>query len=233
VSKRMLFVIPIALATLLLAGCEMLINTSVKADGSGILTVEFGYTAREERLIVTEGIGEDSSSSLCELFKEDPGIDLLEEFNATITEERRGSQTWCVTRISFANLDELAYIYPQTDNAEAQTLDINADGEFTYLVNIHNMEGAKDEYEALGIPYTITWKLTVPGAVGENNADKVNGRTLTWDLELEQDYSLYAESFPSNSTPWLILGGVGLCLCLLALVIIGVVIIVIAWRKKR
>jgi hypothetical protein len=38
------------------------------------------------------------------------------------------------------------------------------------------------------------WRLTVPGALGDHNADRVEGQTLIWNLEPGEKAVLHAES---------------------------------------
>ncbi len=128
-------------------------------------------------------------------------------------QEQRGDETWCVAAAPFASIDDLQKVYADMSGVTVQQLDIK-DGKFTYDVSLDlSQEGTSPA------PVQATWQLTVPGAVGTNNADKVDGSTLTWNLtpgksvEIKAESGLGGLSLPFSVPRWLyaVVGG---CLCL-------------------
>ena len=68
----------------------------------------------------------------------------------------------------------------------------------------------------------IEWSLQAPGTVRSTNADRVQGRTLTWIIEPGQEYRLQAQTDVRDGIPWLWFGA-GAAACLLALLGLGLV----------
>ena len=56
--------------------------------------------------------------------------------------------------------------------------------------------------------FEIRFRLTLPGSIGENNADAVSANTLTWNLDLGSDGGeLYATSTTGGSSSTMLIGG--------------------------
>jgi len=207
-------------AALLLSGCKANLITKIKSDGSGNFTQEIGFTAEEMTTLNSFGSGSDfctnmgSSNSLS---------------GATVNQEKRGDETWCLFETPFATLDELKTLYSSSDTI-VNDLSIS-DGKLHYDVTI-NMTGTN---ATTGLLQT-KWILTMPGKVSNHNADEVSGTTLTWNLKPGQDSNLLADSstkggISSNSTILIVVGL--LCLCLVMIVIIGVVIFLVVRNNKK
>ena len=73
----------------------------------------------------------------------------------------------------------------------------------------------------------VTFKVELPGSAGKNNATKVDGKTLTWDLKTFKDGTIEFEFSTLNMTNVLLVGGGALLL-----LIIIIAVIVIASKKK-
>ncbi len=73
----------------------------------------------------------------------------------------------------------------------------------------------------------VTFKVELPGSVGKNNATKVDGKTLTWDLKTFKDGVIEFEFSTLNMTNVLLVGG-----GVLLLLIIIIAVIVMASKKK-
>jgi hypothetical protein len=216
----------LAAGLLLVAGCKVNALTTVKSDGSGEFRAEMGFTADEVKQFGQLSSG--GSPDICNTAQQGgqsmpPGT--------TFKQEQRGDETWCVAAAPFASMDELRKMYTDMSNVTVQQLDIKA-GKFTYDVSLDlSQEGSAPA------PVQATWQLTMPGAVGANNADKADGSTLTWNLtpgktvELKAESGLGGLSLPFSVPGWAYAVGVG-CLCLVVLIVIVVVVVVLLRRRK-
>lgn len=224
-SKWIAFAL-LAAGLLFVAGCKVNALTTVKADGSGEFRAEMGFTPAEVSQFGQLSSG--GSQDICNTAQQSgqsipPGT--------TFKQEQRGDETWCVAAAPFASIEELQKIYADMSGVTVQQLNIK-DGTFTYDVSLDlSGEGSSP------VPVQATWQLTVPGAVGANNADKVDGSTLTWNLKPGKRVDLKAESglgglsLPFTVPAWVYLV-VGACLCLAVLIVIAVVVIVLVRRRK-
>jgi LPXTG-motif cell wall-anchored protein len=71
-----------------------------------------------------------------------------------------------------------------------------------------------------------SFSLTVPGELQEHDADTVDGRTATWNLDAGEARRIQATAAaPGDVTPWLLAGGAA-ALLLLAVGVLG-------WRRRR
>jgi hypothetical protein len=95
--------------------------------------------------------------------------------NSTVTEERRGEETWCVTTTEFKDLEELHSLYGQWEGIQINRLEIS-DGRFNYDVDL-DTSSEESNFSALT---EITWMVIMPGAPVAHNADHVEDNTLTW-----------------------------------------------------
>jgi len=216
----------LAVGLLLVAGCKVNALTTVKSDGSGEFRAEMGFTPDEVAQFgqMSSGGSQDICSSAQQSGQSIPP-------GTTFKQEQRGDETWCVAAAPFASIDELQKIYADMSGVTVQQLDIK-DGKLTYDVSLDlGQEGSSP------VPVQATWQLTVPGAVGANNADKADGSTLTWNLtpgktvELKAESGLGGLSLPFSVPRW-VYAVVGGCLCLAVLIVIAVVVIVLVRRRK-
>lgn len=212
-KSRIFLFTGLVIASLLLAACSVNIGTSVTTDGSGELRTEIGFTAEEKQSLLQLSSG--STENLCDsLQSEGQGLPP----DATFTQEERGDETYCVTAQPFDNLDELTQLYGEMDGVTINELSLE-NGKFVYDVDVDFSDA-----EAAGLfSLSFDWRLTVPGAVGENNADEVEGQTLIWKLTPGQRMNLHAESSSGSfnfdsSTLWIV---AGLLLCSLCVVVIA------------
>lgn len=216
-KSRFWLVLVLSIAILLLSACKANFVTELKADGSGTFKQEMGFTPDEVSSMSLGG-----ESDFCS------GVDTQTSElppNTTVTKEQRGEETWCVFASPFGSLTELKTIYGSMDIVINQ-LDISG-SKVTYDITL-DMSG---DSGMMG-PMEIKWIVTMPGSVQSHNADEVDGRTLTWNLETGAQNHIQATSSSSNNT-WWIIGGIALvCLCFLGLVVIGVVVFLVLRKKK-
>lgn len=209
--KRKLSLVVILLTALLLSSCTIQFNTTIEKDGSGSVAVEIGFSETDIEMLDEFDGG--TPEDFCEDM-EDEGADIPE--GATFEIEERGDEIWCVFTTPFDDIDELKDIYEEM-GMTVNELEL-VDGELIYDIDVDMSDAGTDD---LGIPgIDLLWVVTVPGSVGENNADSEDGKTLTWDLEDGGVINVNAESSSGglNSIWWWVIG-IGLaCLCLLVLV---------------
>jgi hypothetical protein len=223
-KKNIPLLTALAVAVLLLSACTAQITTSVKSDGSGNVQTAIGFTADEVKTL--EGMGA-TSTDLCSFADQQGGLPA----GATIQQEQRGDETWCVATVPFTDLSGLQSAYNDMQGITINQLDLT-DGKFVYDVTL-DMSGGDQVSSLVG----LSWQLSVPGKVGSNNADSVNGSTLTWDLKPGVSRTLHAESDANaglfSGSTWLYIGGgVLCCLCLTVLIVIVVVVVLVTRRKK-
>ena len=153
-------------ASLLLAACEFNALTSIDASGGGRLRSEVGFTP-EERLSLEEQAG--NAQDFCGVQRTSAGM--------TITEEQRGSQTWCIATASFASLDELRGVYGENEGISVNRLE-QIDGRLYYDLNLDTTspESSLSSFSAL------TWSVELPGVIVDDNADERLGSTVVWEL---------------------------------------------------
>jgi len=202
-----------------LAGCSMEYGTQVSDNGSGRLTISVGFTSEEAELLE---IPIDQGVNLCQEMWADLSSQL--PAGATIREEQRGNETWCIVESTFSDLDELSTIYADMDISINRLEIVNE--MFYYDVSI-DLSGGDD----LGFPIDFIWTLTVPGVVGANNADESAGQTLTWNLAIGQVNTMRAESSLGVAWVWWVVGALG-CLCLTAIAFAAGVGLFIYLRRK-
>jgi len=214
-TNRILFFALAALAALLLNACTIQIATVIKDDGSGSYGFEMGFNQEDQDALA----GFDTSpDAFCQEMQS--GGDLPQ--GATITTEERGGEIYCVMQAPFTNLAELRTLYVDGDGVTVNTLEI-ANGALTYDIDVNMTSGDTGGIDPGAI--NMAWKVTVPGTVGNNNADSVEGNTLTWTLTPGQNRNIHVES----STGGFGLGGLGTletiiavaCSCLCCVVLLG------------
>lgn len=210
----------ILFTAMILAACTINVNTDIKKDGSGLWKTEFIFTPSDMDYLSSMGTTADQ-------FCTDTGGDM--PAGASVNVEKHGEDTWCVMSIPFKSLEELKTFYTDGSGITINHLEI-LNGTLYYDLSVDASSSGSD----LGVGmFTMNWKVTVPGSVGENNATKVEGNTLTWQLDSTQITEVKAQS-SVNGTPqwtWIV---VGLCLvCLCGIIIIVIVVVIVLVQRKR
>jgi len=209
----------LAAAAWLLSACRIVVDTTVNPDGSGELRTAVVYTAEEqENFAKTPG---NESKSICDNLKQDAPA------GAAFTEEAHGEEAYCVTTRRFANLRELRQFYAAMNNVTVNELQFEL-GRLTFDVDVDLTEA--DEGEGIA----NEWRLTLPGALGQHNADQIEGQTLIWVVSPGQKASLHAES--SVGLGLTTLGPVGAvilaCVCGLGAAGGAGMLWLLRWRRK-
>ena len=168
---------------LVLAGCHKLeAITKVEPNGSGELRMGVGFSAEERENMEKQG---SNPQDFCNASQTAPKV--------TVTEEKRGDETWCITTTQFKDLEELRSLYEQSKGLTVNRLEI-IDGKFYFDVDVDTLSDDSD----FSIFKEITWSVVLPGAPIEHNADHADpadGNTLTWAVTPQsENISLRAES---------------------------------------
>jgi len=154
-------------ACLLLAGCELNASTEIDASGAGLLRSEVGFTP-EERRSLEEQAG--NAADFCGVGRAPASM--------TIAEELRGEQTWCITTITFSNLDELRRAYGENEGVTVKRLELT-DGIIYYDLDL---DTSSPESSLSGFS-RIQWEVQFPGTILRHNADERSGGGLIWEIE--------------------------------------------------
>jgi len=167
-KRRQIILAVLILTALVLAGCKFQSTTAIKPGGSGDFRTEVGFSAEERQNM--EKQNPSSAQDFCNAQASHPG-------NITVTEEKRGDETWCVTTASFENLDQLRQLYLQRKGIQINRLEISG-GTFYYDVSI---DTSSRDSNFSGFT-SMTWVLVLPDQPITQNADEVEGNMLTWHL---------------------------------------------------
>lgn len=202
-------------AALLLGACTVNSHTTVNADGSGALAYEIGLSQTDADTL--SGLGQ-TPEQFCDSLNTQGDLPA----GATITQERRGADYYCSSSSPFTDLAGLRQAYAGTRGITVNQLQMT-DGKFVYDVTVDGAAANSDAGQFGGFQPSVNWQVTVPGTVGSNNADKVEGNTLTWDISTAGDKNIHVESAAGGlSLP----GGMGalgaaLCGCIFCVIVLG------------
>lgn len=184
-----------------LSACRVVVETKVNDDGSGELRSSVVFSAEEKKNF--ESAPNNSGKSICDNLKGAPA-------DATFLQEARGEETYCTTVRSFDTVHELRDFYARMANVTVNELSLGL-GKFVFDVQVdltpkNGNEAAPQE-----------WRLTIPGEVGDNNADGIEGQTLTWNIQPGQVRVLHAESAVGLNT--ITLASIGAIILLLGIAV--------------
>jgi hypothetical protein len=191
-NARLVRPVMVVFAALQLSACRVVVDTNINDNGSGELRSSVVFS--EEEKANFEGSPENEGKSVCDNLREGSPADT--EF----TEEVRGDETFCTTVRSFANLNELRGFYERMGNVTVNELKIELI-KLTFEVQLDLTPKGDNK------PAANEWRLTLPGKIGNNNAESIEGQTLIWKIEPGELATLHAESSVSI-TPliWVMIG---------------------------
>lgn len=207
----------LALAVLFLTSCRVVVETAIGPDGSGELRSSVVFSAQEKAGFAAKP--ENASKSICDNLRENAPAD------AAVTEETQGDETFCVTTRTFHNLDELRKLYGGMSQVTVNQLQFDL-GTFTLDVDV-DLSSAND---AKGVAQE--WRLTAPGQIGANNADRVEGQTLIWTVAPGARTHLRAQSQAGLNPATLGSSGALILTGVLVLLLAGGVIALLLARRK-
>jgi len=225
-NKRILTGAMFIIAALLLAACNVRVTTDITDSGAGQYGFEMGFTKDDQESLTSLDY---TPEKLCQEMQTDG--DLPE--GATITTEQRGEVVFCTLNQPFDNLAKLNSLYTDGDGIKVNTLELSG-GKLTYDIDL---DLQTQDASATGA-IDMEWEVTVPGTVGNNNADTVEGNTLHWKLTPGQTRNIHVES--STSGLGSLLGGSNLtylisalCGCLCCVVLLAAAGGGIYWFTQR
>jgi hypothetical protein len=172
--KLMLIIMAVALSS-----CRSVVDTKVQEDGSGELRTSVVFSA-EEKQDFDRAPG-NSGKKICDNLKANSPP------QTEFVEEAQGDETYCTTVHSFNTLQQLHDLYEGMANVTVNDLRLFL-GNFVFNIQVDLT--SQDGNEAA----PSEWRLTLPGEIGENNADAIEGTTLVWSIEPGEVRTLEAES---------------------------------------
>jgi hypothetical protein len=248
-------------STLLFAGC-LAVESNLTINDDGTVDVQLSTVIDTEQLGRIGGLlGEDTNlldglggdELLSQLTDgQNPCGDLtgaLTDYEATTDEISDGSKVGVSCTVTGVPIEDLttigegsSFTIEQDDagtrlSAQIEGLDQLTSG----LGDLGDIPGGTDAItELLGINldelFTITFNVTGPGTLGENNATSTDGATATWDITTDSSFvsdgtaTLTAEWTPgggSGSSTWIILAVIA------AIIIIAAIVAAIVISKRR
>lgn len=205
----------VALLALVSTACQIRVDTvvSINADESGTFAVEMAMD-EELRNLSSENGGEidlaDGMDALPPNWSVEDFVD--GEFEGTRIQTSFADLADLSTKLSA--LAELGEGDQTAPNELIESLKFSREGNtFTFNAKLEQLtdsfadaggEGLSlegiDQSQLLESLFLIRFVVTLPGTLGDNNADSVEGNTMVWVIALDgQDRILFAESNPGNS----------------------------------
>ncbi len=217
-------------ALLLLMACRVDFHTQFQTPESGNVMISWTMTAEEEQMLASMDAG--SAEDLCNEMKSEIMQDEEDEATVTFHEEDDGSKV-CTIQGPFASLEELQDIYGEDTKINKIG---EVDGKFIYDVVVSPLDSSEAGTD-MPMPIVFTWRVTMPGKVVEHNGDKIEGRTITWNIASgKPPRHIKAVSsmggFDFTDPKFLALAGACICLPLLA-VVVGLIVWLAMRRKKQ
>jgi hypothetical protein len=225
--------LPLLMLALALSSCTIRFDmgVDVKEDESGTFTVFVGLDQEMRDLIAQSG-GEDTNI-VDQMTQQVPEGFKVEEYSEDGFEGAKISG-------SFSSFDDLNQRLTQAGGDQASALGgdvVNSfqftheGDEFHFTADVSSLgqdltttlgdAGSSDlpsgfDTSMLSDLFDMRFRLTLPGEIKDNNADSVNGNTLTWNLALdEQRDALEATSSTAGGSSALLIGGIAVIAALL------------------
>jgi hypothetical protein len=231
----------------LLSGCKVRsdIDTNVRADESGVLTIRLGFDAQLRQLAESSGQGDLVAQLESQLRDE-----ALKGREVTVERWTEGDIQGVAAKTNFTNLADLRKLLNDVTAAEGSSgsgsgstsstfedLSITHDGNVfvvaghTTAIDTSDLAGQGVSPGVVSGAIDLRLVVTLPGKLGDHNADRVEGNTLTWNLPADRSRELRARSSVGGLPGWLL--PVGLGLIVLGLVAAAAVVLVMRSRRDR
>lgn len=226
------YLVLFALNALLLSACSFSFATDIRSDGSGKFTIDMEFEesdlsmmgmTREQLLIASGG----DTDSLCGDMSADLGE--MPEGAAVEYVETEGGFI-CRFTSPFADIESLRQVY-EGMGIEIYALELDDKGGVAYDVAL----GSTGEEAGLDLSmglFDLNWIVTLPGKLGENNADQVEGNNLTWSIDLEGSRRFTASSSARGFNIFL-LGTLGFAVLCAVVVVVGAIGFFLYSRSKK
>ena len=176
---RHLVKLVLIIVAVVLSSCRSVVDTKLEEDGSGELRTSIVFTAEEKQNF--DSAPGNSGKKICDNLKANspPQTEFIEE--------AKGDETYCTTLHSFNTLQQLRALYEGMANVTVNDLSMFL-GDLVFNIQVDLT--SRDGNEAA----PSEWRLTLPGEIGENNADMVDSNTLIWSIAPGDVRTLEAES---------------------------------------
>jgi hypothetical protein len=194
-------------------------TTTVKSNGSGNVEVDLAVSKDFVDLLNSQSDTNLNCSSA------NSNTDL------NFSDKSQGGNLHCVGTATFKDLDELTSLTENELGASVTNIEIK-DKRFYYDVRSDSYTGSTGD-----LKMEASWTLVLPGTPGDNNADTVSGRTLTWDLSksthLKAECPIGGGGFLGmDTTTMMIVAAVMMSCCCVLLLIVAAVVFLVMRRKK-
>jgi len=167
------------IAAMALSSCRSVVDTRLEEDGSGELRTSIVFSAEEKQNF--DSAPGNSGKKICDNLKANSPP------QTEFVEEAKGDETYCTTLHSFNTLQQLRALYEGMANVTVNDLSMFLGNfEFNIQVDLTSQDGNEAA--------PSEWRLTLPGEIGENNADVIDSHTLVWSIEPGEVRTLEAES---------------------------------------
>jgi len=237
-GRLVMLVLLLAAGALLVAGCQIKIGleTTIKDNGSG----SFGFRMSVDKEIQDLMAQQEEGDIFSELSTSIP-----EDWDVTEGTDQDGTR-WVVATVAFADKGELASLLQSDEGMVSELGDSSIDFEqettlfrvvTRYKASVDAAaamgaigEGAGDDVPTDMLSSIIQFenRVTLPGSIGANNADEVQGNTLVWRPRATGATEMSAES---SSLRWpIVIAFIAGGLILLALIAVLIFTLV---RRRR
>lgn len=228
------------------AGCkiEMSLDTAIEADGSGTVGVRLAAD-KEMRDLIAQQAGDES--------------DLFGEFQSGVpagwessTDTDADGTRWVKATRSFTDPAQLqGFLAEGTDQAQgpadsigAQNFSLTQERTFFWvktefsadwdptaaMAEVSQEAPPGTDLASLGSIFQVENRVTLPGSIGENNADEVDGKTLIWRPLVSGVTQMQASSVAYRLPA---IAGVGLAVAVLLGILVWGLLLVVRRGKAK
>lgn len=206
-TRRVPRLLVVLLLMLTLSGCQFTVSTNAVVEEGGSGTVTSSVLVDAELQANALQNGEDIPTALRTLFPAElpPGSE--------VEDVSRDGLVGIEVKTPFASTAELQLIMlPENGNSLFQTFTLQEDSGGYVLEAVAAPGGmsSAQEVQAAQLVEVLRsdFSITLPGEVGENNADRVEGNTLYWTLASDAERALEARTEGGTSPVLIVLAGV-------------------------